>query len=65
MSEEDQVWEEQQRLHDVQERNKASMAAWNAAGMFIAENADKLGRLTLREAFERGFQQGYKHAKEK
>jgi hypothetical protein len=62
---EDQAWEELQRLNDIQQRNKASMAAWSAAGMFITENADKLGRLTLREAFEQGFSQGYKFAKEK
>jgi len=62
---EDEAWEEQQRINDIQARNKASMAAWSAAGMFITENADKLGRLTLREAFEQGFSQGYKLAKEK
>ena len=62
---EDEAWEEQQRLSDIQARNKASMAAWSAAGMFITENADKLGRLSLREAFEQGFSQGYKFAKEK
>jgi len=62
---EDEAWEEQQRLSDIQARNKASMAAWNAAGVFITENADKLGRLSLREAFEQGFSQGYKLAKER
>jgi hypothetical protein len=63
--EEDQAWEEAQRQHDIQERNKAAMGAWNAAGMFVTENADKLGRLSLREAYEKGFLDGYKFAKEK
>jgi hypothetical protein len=63
--EEEQAWEEAQRLNDIQERNKAAMGAWNAAGMFITENADKLGRLSLREAYEKGFLEGYKFAKEK
>jgi hypothetical protein len=61
----DQAWEEQQRLNDIQQRNKAATGAWNAAGMFVTENADRLGRLTLREAFEKGFLEGYKFAKEK
>lgn len=65
MNDEDQAWEEAQKRHDIQERNKAAMGAWNAAGMFVTENADKLGRISLREAFERGFLEGYKFAKEK
>ena len=65
MNDEDQAWEEQQRLNDIQERNKVSMAAWQAAGLFVVQNADKLGKLTLREAYEKGFQDGYKFAKTK
>lgn len=62
---EEQAWQEIEKAFNVQERNKASMGAWRAAGMFIAENADKLGQLTLREAYEKGFLEGFKYAKEK
>lgn len=65
LDDEDEVWKEIDRMNDIQTRNKASMAAWNAAGMFVTENADKLSRLSLRQAFEEGFMQGYKFAKEK
>lgn len=62
---EDQAWEEAQQFNNVQERNKASMAAWKAAGLFVVQNADKLAKLTLREAYEKGFQDGYKFSKTK
>ena len=35
------------------------MNAWKEAGMYVAQNADKLGRLTLRQAFEEGYRLGY------
>ena len=57
---EDQAWEEHKQMHDVHERNKASMAAWCAAGVYITDNADKLARITIRQAYEQGFLDGYK-----
>lgn len=63
--EEDRVWEEAQKRSDIQDRNRAAVGAWKAAGMFITENADRLGKLSLREAYEKGFLEGYKYAKEK
>lgn len=65
MTEEDQAWEEFARTHDIQQRNKAAMGAWKATGEYISGNAERLSRLTLRQAFEEGFMQGYKFAKEK
>lgn len=62
---EEQAWEEAQQFNGIQERNRAAMGAWNAAGLFVVQNADKLGKLTLREAYEKGFQDGYKFAKTK
>lgn len=59
---EDEAWEFLQRMRSVQERNKAAMAAWQAAGLFVAQNADRLGRLSLREAFEKGYMEGYHKA---
>lgn len=59
---EDEAWEFLQRMRCVQERNKAAMAAWQAAGLFVVQNADRLGRLSLREAFEKGYMQGYHKA---
>ena len=59
LDEEGKAWEEQQRLSDIQARNKASMAAWNAVGEYITENADKLGRLSIRQAFEEGYRRGF------
>lgn len=59
---EDEAWEFLQRMRSVQERNKAAMAAWQAAGLFVVQNADRLGRLSLREAFEKGYMQGYHKA---
>ena len=62
--EEDRAWDELQKRHDIHERNKAAMAAWNAAGVFIVDNADKLGRISIREAYEKGFLDGYKKGRE-
>lgn len=61
--EEDEAWNEAVRRHDIHERNKASMGAWNAAGVFITDNADRLGRITLRQAYEQGFMAGYEFAR--
>jgi len=59
MNDEDQAWEEQKKLNDIQERNRAHMAAWCAAGVYITDNADKLGRISIRQAYEQGFIDGY------
>lgn len=56
---EDKAWDEIARGYDLQRRNRAALAAWNAAADFITKNADRLGKLSLREAFEQGFMQGY------
>ena len=58
---EDEAWVDAQRMHDIHERNKVSMAAWEAAGEFCTN--DNLWRMTLRQAFEAGFMEGYKYAK--
>jgi hypothetical protein len=60
VTDEDRAWDDFEKIHEIQNRNKASMAAWNAAADFVVKNADKLSRLTLREAFEKGFMEGYK-----
>jgi len=60
---EDEAWEELQKRNDIQERNRGAMEAWKAAGMFITENADKLGKLSLREAYEQGFIAGFKNGR--
>ena len=64
MNDEDQAWDEMVKRHDIHERNKAAMGAWSAAADFIHQNAGNLGRMTLREAFEKGFMEGYKFARE-
>ena len=40
------------------------MAAWCAAGVYITDNADKLGRISIRQAYEQGFIDGYKKKEE-
>lgn len=60
---EDKAWEEIALGYDLQRRNRAALAAWNAAADFIAKNADRLGKISLREAFEKGFMQGYEEGK--
>ena len=65
MNEEDQAWDEAVKRHDIHERNKAAMGAWNGAAEFIHQNADRLSRMTLRGAYEKGFMEGYKFAREK
>jgi len=60
MTDEDKAWEEHKMMHDVHERNKGAMAAWNATGLYIAENAERLGRISIRQAYERGFLDGYR-----
>ncbi|KPK22227.1 MAG: hypothetical protein AMK69_20310 [Nitrospira bacterium SG8_3] len=56
---EEEAWEQARQSHDIHTRNRASMNAWKEAGMYVAQNADKLGRLTLRQAFEEGYRLGY------
>lgn len=58
--EEEELWQEKQQSNDIQIRNRAQMRAWQAAGEFISTNAHKLDRMTLRQAYEQGFLDGYK-----
>lgn len=60
MEGEDKAWDEHKMMHDVHERNKGAMAAWNAAGLYITDNAAKLGRISIRQAYEQGFLDGYR-----
>ena len=57
---EDQAWEEQKMMHDLHERNKGATAAWNATGLYIADNAHRLGNISIRQAYEQGFLDGYR-----
>jgi hypothetical protein len=60
MSDEDRAWDEHKHMHDVHERNKGMMAAWCAAGLYITDNAERLGRISIRQAYEQGFLDGYR-----
>lgn len=60
---EEDAWQELERLRRIREKNLRDMAAWNAAADFVSQNADQLGKLSLREAFEKGFLAGYDCAK--
>lgn len=62
-AEEDEAWDMFEKMRSIQERNRAHMAAWNAAGDFISKSADRLSRLTLRQAYEQGYTEGYAKAK--
>jgi hypothetical protein len=62
---EEDSWQYLARLAEIQARNRVAMAAWNAAADFLTQNADQLGKLSLREAFEKGFLAGYDCAKMK
>lgn len=57
---EDEAWNELEESFTIRERNQASMAAWESTGLFLVQNADRLGRMTIREIFEQGFIAGYK-----
>lgn len=59
---EEEFWGLFEHMREVQQRNRACMEAWKGAGMFISANAHRLGEVTLREAFEKGFLQGYNRA---
>lgn len=59
---EEEAWGLFEHMRTVQERNRACMAAWNAAANFIQANAHRLGEISLREAHEKGFLQGYNAA---
>lgn len=59
---EEETWSRMEYAQRLQERNEAAMAAWNAAADFIAENSPRLGSITLRQAFEKGFFTGFDFA---
>lgn len=63
--EEEDAWSSMEFAQRIRQRNVAAMAAWEQAGQFVVEHADRLGSISLRQAFERGFLAGYMHARDK
>ena len=60
--EEEEAWNSVEFAQALQNRNRAAMAAWEAAGQYVVTHAHRLGELSLRQAYERGFLDGHAHA---
>jgi hypothetical protein len=61
--EEEEEWSRMEYAQAIKDRNRASTEAWNAAAQYIINNAEGLGKLTIRKAVEDGFLLGYAYAK--
>lgn len=57
---EDEAWKELEDCARMKERNRTMMQAWEASGNFALQSGEKLSRMTLKDAFEQGFLEGYK-----